>query len=96
MVTGLTVNEKVNLNRRYYRRLRAIQYDWSNNGREEATRRKFRLTYEPDYPLTWKFQQSLAGKINYFQMVRGKSDPRANQLKEKYIKVSEASFQYHY
>jgi len=95
-VTGLTVNEKVNLNRKYYRRLRAILHDWSENGIEEATRRYFRLTYEPDYSLTWKFQQSIAGKINYFRMVRGESDPLANKLKEKFFKISEVSYQYPY
>lgn len=56
MVTGLTVNEKVNLNRKYYRRLRAVLHDWTENGIEKATRRYFKLTYEPDSSLTWKFQ----------------------------------------
>jgi RNA-directed DNA polymerase len=93
-VTGLTVNEKVNLNRKYYRRLRAILHDWSENGIEEATRKYFRLTYEPDYALTWKFQQSIAGKINYFRMVRGKSDPLANKLREKFYEINEVSYQY--
>ncbi len=95
-VTGLTVNEKVNLNRKYYRRLRAILHDWTENGVEEATRRYFSLTYEPDYLLTWKFQQSIAGKINYFRMVRGDSDPLAKKLKEKFFKVSEVTCQYPY
>lgn len=94
-VTGLTVNEKVNLNRKYYRRLRAILHDWSENGIEEATRRYFRLTHEPDYSLTWKFQQSIAGKINYFRMVRGASDPLANKLREKFLEIREVSYQYH-
>jgi len=93
-VTGLTVNEKVNLNRKYYRRLRAILHDWSENGIEEATRRYFRLTHEPDYILTWKFQQSIEGKINYFRMVRGESDPLANKLKEKFFEIREVSYQY--
>jgi RNA-directed DNA polymerase len=96
MVTGLTVNEKVNLNRKYYRRLRAILYDWTENGIEEATRRYFRLTYEPDSSMTWKFQQSIAGKINYFRMVRGESDPLANRLKEKFYEVREVSCLYRY
>ena len=90
-MTGLTVNEKVNLNRKYYRRLRAILHDWSENGIEEATRKYFRLTYEPDYPLTWKFQQSIAGKINYFRMVRGESDPLAIKLKDRFSEISEVS-----
>ncbi len=88
-VTGLTVNEKVNLNRRYYRRLRAILHDWSENGLEDATRRYFRLTHEPDYLLVWKFQKSIAGKINYIRMVRGRSDPLANKLAEKFGKILE-------
>jgi RNA-directed DNA polymerase len=95
-VTGLTVNEKVNLNRKYYRRLRAILHDWEVNGIEEATRRYFRMTYAPDYTLTWKFKQSIAGKINYFQMVRGDSDPLAHKLKEKFNNVSEVSYQFPY
>jgi retron-type reverse transcriptase len=92
-VTGLTVNEKVNLNRRYYRKLRAILHDWRENGIEEATRKYFRLTHEPDYSLTWKFQQSIEGKINYFRMVRGESDPLANKLKENFFMLCEVSYQ---
>jgi RNA-directed DNA polymerase len=92
-VTGLTVNEKVNLNRKYYRRLRAILHDWSENGIEEATRKYFRLTVDPNYGQTWKFEQSIAGKINYLRMVRGESDPLARQLIEKFLKVCEGSFQ---
>jgi RNA-directed DNA polymerase len=95
-VTGLTVNEKVNLNRKYFRRLRAILHDWSENGLEDATRRYFSLTHEPDYSLTWKFQQSIAGKINYFRSVRGNEDPLANKLKEQFYRLSEVSYEYPY
>ena len=40
------------------------------------------------------FQQSIAGKINYFGMVTGESDPLANKLKDKFYEVSEMSYQY--
>jgi RNA-directed DNA polymerase len=91
-VTGLTVNEKVNLNRKYYRRLRAILHDWRKNGIVKATRRYFRLTHDPDFRLTWKFQQSISGRINYFRMVRGESDPLTRKLMEDYACVGELTW----
>ena len=93
-VTGLNVNEKVNLNRKYYRRLRAILHDWRKHGIVSATRKYFRLTSDPDYRLTWKFQQSISGRINYFRMVRGDSDPLSTKLLEDYACVSEMTWPY--
>jgi len=50
-VTGLTVNEKVNVDRKLLKKIRAMLHDWAVNGIEAATCRHFKQEYVVDAKL---------------------------------------------
>lgn len=74
-VTGLIVNNRVNVPRRFIRNIRAILHDCQRNGvaaanaRFQVADRKQRLGQPPDVV------SHVAGKLDYLRMVRGSDDP---------------------
>ncbi|MGL5913861.1 MAG: reverse transcriptase family protein, partial [Bacteroidales bacterium] len=73
IVTGLTVNEKVNVDRKLLKKIRAMLHDFTTNGIELATKRHFHINnVELQHRL--KFIQRLEGYINFVGQVRGKTD----------------------
>jgi RNA-directed DNA polymerase len=79
-VTGLVVNQKVNVDRKYIRNLRAILHHWKLNGLEKATLKHFNGVYD-----SLKFINKIKGKIEFVGQVRGKEDGIYIKLKEKFI-----------
>jgi len=73
-VTGLTVNQKVNVDRKLLKRIRAMLHDMTTNGIDTATRRHFNLKTEVDVKHRAKFIHQLEGYINFVGQVRGKYD----------------------
>lgn len=73
-VTGLTVNEKVNVDRKLLKKIRAMLFDFSANGLDSATERHFKTTGEIDLELKKSFVMRLKGYINFVGQVRGKND----------------------
>lgn len=74
-VTGLTVNEKPNVNRRYIRRIRAILHNWDTYGEEHAQRQldinyssRGRTVQAPP------IEKVVRGQIEFVGMIRGKHD----------------------
>ncbi len=84
VVTGIVVNEKYNLPRRYYRNLRAVLHDWEVNGISVAAVKYFRLERPPDRRVLNKFINSVQAKIEYLEYVRGLCDPLPAKLREKF------------
>lgn len=92
-VTGLTVNEKVNVNRRYVKQLRNWLYLWEKYGIQKATE-KFRKDY---YNLekgrgyfkkdSANFKQVLDGKLLFLKMVKGEEDNTFRKLKKRFDKL---------
>jgi len=88
-VTGLIVNEKVNINRKYIRNIRAILHSWKTKGIKEAASlygfkySRFRMIGIPD------FRTSLKGKIEFIGMVRGKDDYIYNKYNSEYLELKE-------
>jgi RNA-directed DNA polymerase len=82
-VTGLVVNQKVNVDRKYIRNLRAILHHWKLNGVEKATLKHFNGLYD-----SLKFINKIKGKIEFVGQVRGKEDGIYIKLKEKFISNS--------
>ncbi|WP_345264428.1 reverse transcriptase domain-containing protein [Nibrella viscosa] len=94
-VTGLVVNEKVNVSRRYLRTVRAMLNNWEALGYDEAEKR-FRLSYEQERDLTKgiskgkggkgkpSLQSVLEGKLNYLLMVRGREDALYLRYKQEF------------
>jgi RNA-directed DNA polymerase len=76
-VTGLTVNTKPNVSRRYVRDLRAAIHDWKSNGAAAAeanfqaldASRKTRRGAAPG------LAKHLRGKLEFLRMIRGTGDP---------------------
>ncbi len=75
-VTGLVVNAKVNLPRRFVRNIRAILHDCEKNGLAEADNR-FRngLDKKQRYGVSPPLLKHIRGKLDYLRMVRGSGDP---------------------
>lgn len=85
-VTGIKVNQKLNVNRTYVRNLRAILYDIKTNGWEQATRKHFNLeeNQKLEEELKNKFFFRVKGKIQHIAYVKGNTDEVYNKLKMQF------------
>lgn len=82
-VTGLTVNEKVNVNRKLLKKIRAMLHDLTTNGLEAATRKHFKLNGEIEARQRQQFICRLKGYINFVGQVRGENDPVYLKLRQQ-------------
>ena len=73
-VTGITVNEKVNVNRRLLKKIRAMLHDLDTNGLDVATKKHYRIKGEAGIELKKTFLRRLRGYINFVGQVRGIKD----------------------
>jgi RNA-directed DNA polymerase len=87
-VTGITVNQTVNVPRRHVRRIRTMLHVYETLGRGEARRRTFRRN-PPDsrYPGAPRpeVEQVIRGHIAYVGMVRGPEDPVYLALMQRFL-----------
>lgn len=75
-VTGITVNEKLNVNRKYIRNLRAILHAWEKYGLEK-TQHKFWQQYDQKKRLHKDenyFQTIVRNRIEFVGLVKGKDN----------------------
>lgn len=75
-VTGLTVNEKVNLDRKYVKDLRAVLYACSKVGVEAAAERFFTSHYQKNVPSGKRipeFAEIIKGRVMYVGRIKGYS-----------------------
>ena len=87
-VTGLVVNERVNVRRKFVRNVRAMLHDWEINGQALASARHFndkrpnrgRL---PQQEAT-NFEWVVRGKIEFIRQVKGSTDQVFRSLASKY------------
>lgn len=89
-VTGLTVNEKINVRRSYVKNLRAILHNWKNQGYEEAQRRYRELRSgrkKNDNVELWK---AVKGRLDYMKMIRGEEDPLYRRYLDEYNSLADA------
>ncbi len=80
-VTGITVNKRLNVDRKFYKRTRAMLNDLKRNGVESATIKHFGLTTEPNQKQCRFFIKRLEGFIAFIGQVRGADDPIYNRMK---------------
>lgn len=73
-VTGIVVNEKVNVDRQLLKRIRAMIHDLQSKGLESATRKHFAIRGEVDKRYTSMFMSKLKGYINFIGQIRGRED----------------------
>lgn len=90
-VTGLVVNEKANVTRKYVRELRDLMYIWSKYGYTTAYQ-KFYPRYKRDKGHVKKGEPNLEnvlnGKLLYLRMVKGESDSVYQRLYQRFIKLT--------
>lgn len=72
MVTGLKVNEKVNVDRKFIRSIRAMLHNWRKQGISGASA----INAGAD-----EFYNIVKGKIDFLKMVRGEHDPVYQKLR---------------
>ena len=77
-VTGLIVNEKVNVNKKFIKDTRAILNNMQKEGKYEVIKKFFNLPQSSSKEQVEKYEKtfirSLAGRINFIRDVRGKYD----------------------
>lgn len=73
-VTGITVNEKVNVSRNLLKQIRAMLHDFEQNGLTTATKKHFKIDTEINNNHKNSFINRLSGNINFVGQVKGKDD----------------------
>jgi RNA-directed DNA polymerase len=91
-VTGLLVNEKVNVKKRYIKQLRMWLYYWEKYGYEKAEQ-LFRKDYIADKGHVNKglpnMQNVIKGKLDYLKMVKGENNALYLKLMERFESIKE-------
>jgi len=89
-VTGLIVNEKVNVPKRFVKQIRMWLYYWEKYGYDRA-QQIFQRDYIIDKGHVKKGEPSLAsvmdGKINYLKMVKGARNETYNKINNRFQKL---------
>jgi hypothetical protein len=89
-VTGLTVNDKINVQRKYVKQIRMWLYYWEKYGYEKAEQ-IFQRDYIADKGHVKNHKARLArvldGKLEFLKMVKGGEDGTYQGLKEKFDKL---------
>lgn len=88
-VTGLLVNDKINVNKRYIKQLRMWLYYWEQYGYEKASH-LFIKDYEKDKGHNTtndkvSFKSVMYGKLNFLKMVKGVEDSTYVKLKNRFV-----------
>jgi retron-type reverse transcriptase len=93
-VTGIVVNEKLNVNQRYVKQLRQWLFNWETYGYEKAYT-KFLNVYAKDRGNVKSAKPNmvlvLAGKLLYLKMVKGELDPTYMKLKARFDQLNPKS-----
>jgi len=87
-VTGLVVNEKLNVPRKFYRQIRAMLNAWEKYGYDKAAEEHFKK-YRKDRGEIEEFSAKnfawiVRGKISYVGRIRGRSDFLFRKLANRY------------
>ena len=83
-VTGLVVNEKVNVDRTTLKMVRAMLHDASKIGIEKASNKHFISNKISFFSYSTSFLNRLNGYINFIAQVRGFDDPLVIKLKNDF------------
>lgn len=91
-VTGLVVNEKVNVNRKFIRKVRAMIHDVQIHGMDAAVLNHFNISIPVTVELRVKFISRLEGYLSFIGQVRGKGDFLYLRYKVAFDKMFEAKW----
>jgi RNA-directed DNA polymerase len=92
-VTGITVNEKLNVSREYIRGLRAVLHVWLKFGEESAASWFFSNHYKRNRP-NWKsappdFREVIRGRLAFVRFIKGAEDTTYLALAKKLAKLDD-------
>lgn len=73
-VTGIVVNKKTNLKKRYIKQIRAIFYEIRKNGFISACNKTIHVNVADEQKSREKMRDYLYGKLNYYKMIKGEND----------------------
>lgn len=73
-VTGIKVNQKLNVDRKYVRNLRALLFQIEKNGFLYCAKKHFTDAQTTDEKLIVRFRNLVIGRIDFLGQVRGKED----------------------
>ena len=74
-VTGITVNEKLNINRKYIRQIRAVLHAWEKYGLENTEAEFWRKDKKHRFQTNSdSFRKIIRGRIDFVGTIRGKDD----------------------
>ena len=82
-VTGLTVNDKVNVDRKLLKNVRAMLHDLSLNGLDEAAKKHYKSQILTD-EMRVTFLNRLRGYVNFIGQIRGKDDSVYKSFKNRF------------
>lgn len=89
--TGLIINDRVNVRRRYVKEIRMWLYYWDKYGYQKAEQ-IFKKDYLSDKGHIKKgnpnMENVIGGKLEYLKMVKGVEDGTYKELKERFIKLT--------
>lgn len=86
-VTGIIINEKINVKRIYIRNLRAILYNCKKNGIEEEARKYFKNSQQSIENLVYRYKEVVKGKLNFLRMVKGEYDKTFLKYAKEYNEI---------
>ena len=87
-VTGLTVNQKLNVSRHYIKQLRVLLHNWEKNGYDIA-QDEFLRHYNSTTNIegVHRIENIISGKLDYLKMVKGSKDSTYLKLKDRFEKL---------
>ena len=88
-VTGLVVNEKVNIDRKLMKKVRAMLHDFRLNGLKSATQKHFKLSDIASEKKCESFLNKLNGYVGFIGQVRGLEDQIYLKFKEQLAGVNQ-------
>jgi RNA-directed DNA polymerase len=74
VVTGLTVNEKVNPDRKMLKQIRVMIHDYARSGKLAAFRH-YKVSEDAGYKYHQQFLKKLKGLLNFVSYIKGARDP---------------------
>jgi RNA-directed DNA polymerase len=86
-VTGIKVNEKPNLDRKYIRNIRATLHQIRSQGLDQTVKKHFNINTLVTQEDQQKFLNILHGKINHIGFVKGKNNAVYLKYKKEFLAV---------
>lgn len=87
-VTGIIVNKKANLPKKYSKKIRMFLYYWETYGYDKANFIYNNYIVKDNYHIQYSLKNYLEGKLLFLKMVKGETDSCYSKLKTRYDLLS--------